>query len=198
MLGQLKKQQPNADYDHLTLVGHSNGGDISMYFAKQHPDLVSKVVTLDNLRVPFVLSDKIEDPVVPLQGPEFQDRSRCAADAQQAAREDGIDIIKTRAQHTEMSDRGPDSVKEKIQATLDHFLTEAVRASCRRTTRTNRLFPMPRPTRARLLRRRRPSFPIHLVEIDRVPSRGVALIEPGPTSKLAIQRWSPAMTAKAP
>src|ERR1700732_2382445 len=28
VLAQLKKLQPNADYDHLTLVGHSNGGDI--------------------------------------------------------------------------------------------------------------------------------------------------------------------------
>src|SRR6202000_3106371 len=29
---QLRKIQPNADYDHLTMVGHSNGGDISMYY----------------------------------------------------------------------------------------------------------------------------------------------------------------------
>ena len=52
VLQQLKKLQPNADYDHLTLVGHSNGGDIAMYFAQQHPDLVSKVVTLDNCASP--------------------------------------------------------------------------------------------------------------------------------------------------
>jgi hypothetical protein len=25
-----------------------------MYFAKRHPELIKKVVTLDNLRVPFV------------------------------------------------------------------------------------------------------------------------------------------------
>src|SRR5437868_2816662 len=54
---QLKKMQPNADFDHLTLVGHSNGGDISMFFAQQHPELVRRVVTLDNLRVPFVTDD---------------------------------------------------------------------------------------------------------------------------------------------
>src|ERR1700675_860262 len=52
-IDELKKVQPHADYHHLTLVGHSNGGDISMYFAKRHPDLVEKVITLDNLRVPF-------------------------------------------------------------------------------------------------------------------------------------------------
>ncbi|MGC8030550.1 alpha/beta fold hydrolase, partial [Salmonella enterica] len=53
-IDELKKLYPNADYRHLTMVGHSNGGDISMYFAKLHPDLVKKVVTLDNLRVPFM------------------------------------------------------------------------------------------------------------------------------------------------
>ena len=56
----LRKQYPNADYRHLTLIGHSNGGDISMYFAKLHPDLVKKVVTLDNLRVPFLTDGKVK------------------------------------------------------------------------------------------------------------------------------------------
>src|SRR3954451_2747934 len=37
---EMKKVQPNADYDHLTMVGHSNGGDISVYFAKLYPDNV--------------------------------------------------------------------------------------------------------------------------------------------------------------
>src|SRR3954462_644582 len=60
VLGELQKMQPNADYSHITLVGHSNGGDVSMYCAKQHPELVSKVITLDNLRVPFVLSERLK------------------------------------------------------------------------------------------------------------------------------------------
>jgi hypothetical protein len=41
------------------------------------------------------------------------------------AKADGIDIVSTKFQHTDMSDRGPDSVKEKIQATLDHFLCDS-------------------------------------------------------------------------
>ena len=49
--------QPNADYEHLTLVRHSNGGDVAMFCAREHPELVSKVITLDNLRVPFAHSD---------------------------------------------------------------------------------------------------------------------------------------------
>jgi hypothetical protein len=94
-----------------------------MYYAKHHPDQVSKVITLDNLRVPFVLSDKMKILSFRSKDPNFQtDPGVLPTKAQ--ARKDGIDIIKTGAQHTDLSDRGPDSVKEKIQATLDHFLKD--------------------------------------------------------------------------
>src|ERR1700716_3202560 len=46
---EMKKIQPNADYDHLTITGHSAGADISMLFAKMYPDQTKKVVALDNL-----------------------------------------------------------------------------------------------------------------------------------------------------
>jgi hypothetical protein len=121
VLGQLKKLQPNADYDHLTLVGHSNGGDTAMYFAKRHAELVSKVITLDNLRVPFVLSDKMKILSFRSDDPNFQTDPGVLPSPEQA-KADGVDIIKTKFQHTWMSDRGPDSVKERIQATLDQFL----------------------------------------------------------------------------
>src|SRR6202022_3180432 len=45
---EMQKVQANADYDHLTMVGHSMGADVSLYFAKLYPDHIKKVVTLDN------------------------------------------------------------------------------------------------------------------------------------------------------
>jgi hypothetical protein len=121
VLGELQKMQPNADYDHLTLVGHSNGGDVSMYVANQHPELVSKVITLDNLRVPFVLSNNMKILSFRSKDPNFKTDAGVLPSPKQA-KAGGIDIINTGALHTELSDRGPDSVKEKIQATLDKFL----------------------------------------------------------------------------
>ena len=120
VLGQLKTLQPNADYDHLTLVGHSNGGDVAMFCAKQHPELVSKIITLDNLRVPFVLNDKMKILSFRSADPNFKTDPGVLPNPQ--ANADSIDIVKTKFQHTDMSDRGPDSVKETIQATLDQFL----------------------------------------------------------------------------
>lgn len=120
VLQHLKKRQPNADYDHLTLVGHSNGGDTAMYFAKQHPDVVSKVVTLDNLRVPFVLSEKLKILSFRSKDPNFQTDPGVLPDSE--AKPPSVDIVHTQFQHTWMSDRGPDPAKQRIQATLDQFL----------------------------------------------------------------------------
>ena len=78
-----------------------------MYFAKQHPELVSKVITLDNLRVPFVLSDKLKILSFRSKDPNFKTDPGVLPTPQQA-RQDGIDIVKTNAQHTDMSDRGPE------------------------------------------------------------------------------------------
>jgi hypothetical protein len=48
------------------------GGDIAMFCAKHHPELVSRVITLDNLRVPFVLNDKMKILSFRSTGPNFR------------------------------------------------------------------------------------------------------------------------------
>jgi pimeloyl-ACP methyl ester carboxylesterase len=121
VLEQLKGLHPNADYDHLTLVGHSNGGDTAMYFAMQHPKMVSKVVTLDNLRVPFVLRDKLKILSFRSKDPQFKTDPGVVPTPEQCKKE-GIDVVQTPYQHTWMSDRGPDFAKQSIEATLDRFL----------------------------------------------------------------------------
>ena len=69
---EMKKLQPNADYEKVTMVGHSMGGDITMYFAKEYPDEIKKVVTLDNLRVPFLTDGKFKILSFRSQGYAFQ------------------------------------------------------------------------------------------------------------------------------
>jgi hypothetical protein len=126
-IGELKKIQPHADYDHLTLLGHSNGGDISMFFAKEHPDMVKRVVTLDNLRVPFVMHGP---QVLSFRSKDWKPDPGVVPDKADSTAA-GIEVVQTDAQHVQMSDRGPDSVKESIQATLDKFLGEDNASSLR-------------------------------------------------------------------
>jgi len=122
-IDELKKIEPNADYKHLTMIGHSNGGDISMYFAKRYPDMIKKVVTLDNLRVPFVTEGKFKILSFRSQDPVFKADPGVVPDDDICAKA-GITVVKTGYQHTDMSDRGPDEVKSRIADMLDKFLDE--------------------------------------------------------------------------
>jgi hypothetical protein len=122
-LNELQKVQSNADYDHLTIAGHSNGGDISMYFAKVYPNRVKKVVTLDNLRVPFVTDGKFKILSFRSQETVFKADPGVVPD-DELCKKAGITVVRTSYQHTDMSDRGPDEVKEKIQELLDKFLDD--------------------------------------------------------------------------
>jgi pimeloyl-ACP methyl ester carboxylesterase len=53
VINQLKSRYTNLDLSNITLIGHSNGGDMVMLFAYEHPELISNVISLDNRRVAF-------------------------------------------------------------------------------------------------------------------------------------------------
>src|SRR3979411_1213324 len=117
---EMKKVQPNADYDRLTIVGHSMGGDISMYFAKMYPDQIKKVVTLDNLRVPFMTDGKFKILSFRSKDPVFKPDPGVVPD-REVREKSGITVVQTGYQHTDMSDRGPDNAKHTIQGTIDQY-----------------------------------------------------------------------------
>ncbi len=58
VLNELKKSNPNTDQQHTVLIGHSNGGDMSMLFAQKYPSSVDRVISLDNRRVAFPRTKK--------------------------------------------------------------------------------------------------------------------------------------------
>jgi pimeloyl-ACP methyl ester carboxylesterase len=120
---EMRKVEPNADFDHLTMVGHSMGGDISMYFAKMYPDQTKKVVTLDNLRVPFMTDGKFKILSFRSKDPVFKtDPGVIPAD--EDCEKAGITVVRTGFQHNDMRDTGPDEAKASIQDMLDKFLAD--------------------------------------------------------------------------
>jgi pimeloyl-ACP methyl ester carboxylesterase len=120
---EMRQVQANADYDHLTMVGHSMGADVSLYFARMYPDQVRKIVTLDNLRVPFmtdgrfkILSFRSNDPVFKPDPGVVPDEDICE--------KAGITVVRTKFQHNDMRDTGPEAAKESIQEMVDKFLDD--------------------------------------------------------------------------
>ena len=120
---EMKKVEPNADYDKLTMVGHSMGGDISMYFAKQYPEEITKVVTLDNLRVPFLTEGKFKILSFRSKDNVFKPDPGVVPDAEECEKA-GITVVDTGYQHNDMRDTGPDAAKTSIQSMLDRFLAD--------------------------------------------------------------------------
>jgi pimeloyl-ACP methyl ester carboxylesterase len=122
-VAQMHEVQPNADYDHLTVVGHSMGGDITMYFAKQHPDEIKKVVTLDNLRVPFMTDGKFKILSFRSKDPQFKTDPGVIPSGQLREKA-GITVVNTPFRHDDMRDTGSKEAKASIEAMLDKFLTD--------------------------------------------------------------------------
>jgi alpha/beta hydrolase fold len=122
-MGEMKKLQPNADYRHLTMVGHSMGGDITMYFAKQYPEEIKKVVTLDNLRVPFITDGKFKILSFRSKDTQFKPDPGVVPDAELCEKA-GITVVDTGFQHNDMRDTGPDAAKSSIEGMLNKFIED--------------------------------------------------------------------------
>jgi len=122
LVSELRKSEPIADYDHLMMVGHSQGGDISVFYAAGHPDSVVKVVTLDNLRVPleFVKAKMIS---FRSNGGSFKPDPGVVP-AEDECEKNGIELVMTGAPHWDLNDRGPDNLKDKIANKLSQFLDD--------------------------------------------------------------------------
>jgi dienelactone hydrolase len=120
VIQELKNKWPKLDYQNTVLIGHSYGGDIVMLFAHEHPDVATKVISLDNRRMPFPRisqprlfslrsSDQPADPGV-LPTPEEQEKHK-------------ITIIPLKNTiHNDMNDAGTAVQKQEINNYILDFL----------------------------------------------------------------------------
>jgi pimeloyl-ACP methyl ester carboxylesterase len=53
VINECKKINPGLDFKHITLIGHSNGADMTALFVQKYPGVADKIITLDNRRVPL-------------------------------------------------------------------------------------------------------------------------------------------------
>ena len=95
-----------------------------MYFAREYPDEVKKVVTLDNLRVPFLTDGKIKILSFRSHDTEFKPDPGVVPDTAECEKA-GITVVNTAYQHNDMRDTGPDAAKSSIQTMLDKFIEDS-------------------------------------------------------------------------
>jgi predicted peptidase len=120
VLNELKKRYPNLDYDHLILIGHSNGADMTALFAQQHPELVDKIIELDNRRMAL---PRTAHPKIYSIRSSDQPADEGVLPAEEERVKFGITIVKLpNTIHNDMGDRANPRQRKEINDYIMQFL----------------------------------------------------------------------------
>jgi dienelactone hydrolase len=118
VIKELKKNNPNLNVEDFLIIGHSNGGDIAALFGNKYPDLVKKIITLDNRRMKLPTN---QVKVLSLRSVDF-----AADEGVLPTKEDekkfNMKIKFTKVKHNEMSDSGSVTDKQDIINQIMRFL----------------------------------------------------------------------------
>jgi predicted peptidase len=121
VIQELQKKYPQLDYKHITLIGHSNGGDMSMLFAHKYPEKVYKVISLDNRRMalPRVKTPKLYT----LRSNDYPaDEGVLPEVAEQ--KKYGITVQATPVNHNNMDNDASDEEKKVLLEFIEKYLKE--------------------------------------------------------------------------
>ncbi len=114
VMNELQKIEPQLDLTKVILIGHSNGGDMSMMFATLYPEKISKIVSLDSRRYPFPRNPKLE--ILRFGAIDDEPDEGVVPDT-------GIQEIDVKgARHIDLCDRGSPEMKDEIQKSIIKFL----------------------------------------------------------------------------
>ena len=121
VIATLKKEYPHLNYKTMILIGHSNGGDISMLIASRYPKMFSKIISLDNRRVPFprtahpkIFSIRSKDQLAD-KGvlPDIEEQNKYH-----------ISIVKVNTNHDDMGGYANTQQLDEINSLILHFLNK--------------------------------------------------------------------------
>jgi predicted esterase len=122
VLNELKKIKPELDFKHVNLIGHSNGGDMTVLFAHKYPKLVDKIISLDNRRMEL---PRTSQPKIYSLRSSDQPADEGVLPTVAEQEKFGIKIIKLpNTIHNDMNDSGNKRQKREINAYVLGFLTE--------------------------------------------------------------------------
>lgn len=121
VLNELKKTNPELDYKHLTLIGHSNGGDMVALFGNQHPNLVYKIITMDNRRM-FLPRTNIPK-IYSLRSNDYP-ADEGVLPTEEEQKKFHITIQTTSINHGHMDNKGSDDEKKTLNDFVLKYLNE--------------------------------------------------------------------------
>lgn len=120
VLTEMAVLHPDWQLDQVDLVGHSNGGDISMLFATLRPQAVRTVISLDNLRMP--LPRTREPRVATLRAQDTKADGGVLPTEEEQARFTIQVIPMAGFDHADMNDRADDEQRTRLNSVVLELL----------------------------------------------------------------------------
>ena len=119
---ELQQRMPNYNFDSLTLVGHSNGGDISAWYINSGRGQAARLITLDHRRVPLPRSETVL--VLSIRGSDFPADDGVLYTAEELTQLNGCIVHLADAKHNDMTDFGPDWLRQALSDVIRSFVAE--------------------------------------------------------------------------
>jgi predicted peptidase len=122
VINQLKKTHSDLDFKHITLIGHSNGGDMTALFPQKYPNVVEKIITLDNRRMLLPKTKKVK--VYSLRSSD-QPADEGVLPTEKEIKKYKMRIVKlANTTHNEMDDNANNEQRKEIQNYILNFLND--------------------------------------------------------------------------
>lgn len=108
---RLSKRYKEYDFESLTLIGHSNGGDISAWLSNESKIYIQQLITLDHRGVPLPRNSNIK--VLSIRASDFPAHKGVLPAKEELQINASCIVTIPSATHNEMIDFGPAWLKEK-------------------------------------------------------------------------------------
>ncbi|MDH5917467.1 alpha/beta hydrolase [Vibrio splendidus] len=117
---ELASRFPAYDFDKLTLVGHSNGGDISTWLSNENKSYVSQLITLDHKRVTLPKSENIR--VLSIRATEYPTKEGVLPTESEQKQYGSCVVEIPDSKHMDLSDYGSNLAKQSTNDIMIGFL----------------------------------------------------------------------------
>lgn len=115
---ELSHRFPSYSFESLTLIGHSNGGDISAWLGEK--SYVYQLITLDSKRVALPKSNKIR--VLSIGASEYPTKAGIMPTNSEQKKYGSCVVKIPNSKHMDLTDYGSEEVKDKANKVISGFL----------------------------------------------------------------------------
>lgn len=121
VIHELQQKYPQLNFKRVTLIGHSNGGDMAMLFAHKYPEKVYKIISLDNRRMAL---PRVKRPKIYTLRSNDHPADEGVLPTEEEKKKYGITVHATPVDHNNMDNDATDEEKKVLLGFIEKYLGE--------------------------------------------------------------------------